>query len=104
CSRVLDRMADLASGAAFSAADLCFLLGRERRSIDLQRARQYLATTSVLVTGAGGSVGSGLVQRLAEIPSARLVAVDQHEASLFRLSKLPGLPALGDRAVFRLAD
>src|SRR3712207_8405119 len=44
----------------------------------------------VLVTGAGGSVGMPLVERLMGLGAARLVLLDNHEDSLFRLYRRVG--------------
>src|SRR5205085_2193252 len=64
-----------------------YLLGRPIRSIDTAEPQQMLAHSTVLVTGAGGSVGSALVHRLLQLPVESIIAVDHHEASLFRLGR-----------------
>jgi FlaA1/EpsC-like NDP-sugar epimerase len=58
------------------------LLGRSVVEVDCGKFCAYLADATVLVTGAGGSVGSELCARLAQLGVRELVLVDQAEASL----------------------
>jgi FlaA1/EpsC-like NDP-sugar epimerase len=86
------------------------LLGRRERAVLTAADRRALAGQSVLVTGAGGSVGSELVRLMADCRPSRLVAFEQSEYNLFRLERevraafpsLPFEPFLGD--VTRVAD
>lgn len=71
----------------FSGASAESLLGRPLRVIPTQKAEEILDRATVLVTGAGGSVGAGLVSRLARLNPASIIALDHHEASLFRLGR-----------------
>ncbi len=63
------------------------LLGREPREVRAPVPRGDLARQCVLVTGAGGSVGSELVRQLAEHGVGRLVLVDHSEYALFRIEQ-----------------
>jgi FlaA1/EpsC-like NDP-sugar epimerase len=63
------------------------LLGRAETAIDCSGAQAALGGRRILVTGAGGSVGVPLVQRLLRLGPAQLVLVDNHEDSLFRLQR-----------------
>lgn len=58
------------------------LLGRTVVDVVRQGFGGYLADASVLVTGAGGSVGAELCARLARLNVRELVLVDQSEVSL----------------------
>ena len=74
-------------GDFFTGANLSTLLGRPTRTVPIDAGAATLRDACVLVTGAGGSVGSALVSRLAPHRPARIVALDSHEASLFRLGR-----------------
>lgn len=61
------------------------LLGRSSPPLALDGARELIEGRRVLVTGAAGSVGTPLVQMLAELRPAELLLLDHHEHTLFRL-------------------
>ncbi|GIV60652.1 MAG: hypothetical protein KatS3mg043_1741 [Rhodothermaceae bacterium] len=80
------------------------LLDRPSIEIDRTALSDYLAGRTVLVTGAGGSVGSELVRQLITLRPFRLVLVDVSEYNLFQLENaLRGQPFEGD-LLFRIAD
>jgi FlaA1/EpsC-like NDP-sugar epimerase len=61
----------------------------------------YLAGATVLVTGAGGSIGAVLCARLAQLDVGELVLVDQAEAPLLAVARslqrqVRGIPVLAD--------
>ncbi|MBI2942401.1 MAG: polysaccharide biosynthesis protein [Chloroflexi bacterium] len=73
------------------------LLPRPALVPDWGPVREAIAGRRVLVTGAGGSIGSALVGLLATLNPDRLTLVDHHEPSLFHqrqrlLAESPGLP------------
>ena len=61
------------------------LLQREPIQTDLQELHPLLEGKSVLVTGAGGSIGSELCRQIARYRPARLVLFERHENSLYAL-------------------
>ena len=63
------------------------LLGREPIALDLERIRAGLRDRSILVTGAGGSIGSEICSQVAACSPKRLVLFEQHEASLFHVER-----------------
>lgn len=62
------------------------LLGRAPVALDVQAIREKLQDKVVLITGAGGSIGSELARQVASFGPARLVLVDRSENDQFRLS------------------
>ncbi|MEP6779784.1 MAG: nucleoside-diphosphate sugar epimerase/dehydratase [Gemmatimonadaceae bacterium] len=63
------------------------LLQREPIKIDSHRVRTLMERRSVLVTGAGGSIGSELCRQLAKLNPARLVLVGRGENSIFDIQQ-----------------
>ena len=80
------------------------LLGREPVEVDLHEVADYLAGRTVLVTGAGGSIGAELCRQIARVGAGRIVLVDNAEPALFELARelvtergySAGLPVLAD--------
>lgn len=69
---------------------------RPQVEIDQSILRDYLAERTVLVTGAGGSIGTELTCQLATLHPQRLVLVDMSEYNLFQLeNRLPDEPTDG---------
>jgi len=73
------------------------LLGRETVQLDEAGIGTVLAGKTVLVTGAGGSIGSELCRQLARFAPARLVLYELSEFNLYTIEqdlgqRFPGLP------------
>jgi FlaA1/EpsC-like NDP-sugar epimerase len=88
------------------------VLGREQVEVDLEHVAAYVRDRTVLVTGAGGSIGSELCRQLARLGAARLVLVDQGESALYEIERelvderafpaaIPVLADCGDLAKMR---
>jgi FlaA1/EpsC-like NDP-sugar epimerase len=63
------------------------VLGREPVEADLDSIAGYLTGQVVLVTGAGGSIGSELCRQIARVGPTRLVLVDNSEPALFEIER-----------------
>jgi FlaA1/EpsC-like NDP-sugar epimerase len=63
------------------------VLGREPIEVDLVSIASYLQRETVLVTGAGGSIGAELCRQIARVGPARLVLVEKSEAALFDIER-----------------
>jgi FlaA1/EpsC-like NDP-sugar epimerase len=63
------------------------LLGREPVEVDVDAIASYVKDKVVLVTGAGGSIGSELCRQLARAEPKRIVMVDQAESALFDIER-----------------
>lgn len=61
------------------------VLGRAPVEIDLAKVARYLNGRTVMVTGAGGSIGSELCRQVAALGARRLVMVDHAENNLFEI-------------------
>ena len=61
------------------------LLGREPVELDEEQLGQFLAGKRVMVTGAGGSIGSELVRQVARFQPAQVLLVERAEFALFEI-------------------
>lgn len=61
------------------------VLGRAPVEIDMARVARYLNGRRVLVTGAGGSIGSELCRQVSAVGPASMVIVDHAENNLFEI-------------------
>jgi FlaA1/EpsC-like NDP-sugar epimerase len=63
------------------------ILGREPVRMEIERVGAYLAGQVVMVTGAGGSIGSELCRQIARVAPRSLVLVDHAEDNLFEIRR-----------------
>ena len=88
------------------------VLGREPIEVDLDEVAGYLARKTVLVTGAGGSIGAELCRQIARVGAGRIILVDHSEPALFDIERelvgergfraaLPVLADVGNRTKLR---
>jgi FlaA1/EpsC-like NDP-sugar epimerase len=84
------------------------LLGREPVQLDTMQMERFLVGKTVMVTGAGGSIGSELARQVARLKPANLLLVERAEFALFDvdselehefpgLSKVPLVADVNDR-------
>jgi FlaA1/EpsC-like NDP-sugar epimerase len=63
------------------------LLGRQPVEIDLDALAEFINSKHVLVTGAGGSIGSELSRQISRLGPAHLVLLDRDESALYYLNE-----------------
>jgi FlaA1/EpsC-like NDP-sugar epimerase len=63
------------------------VLGREPVRMEIENVGAYLSGRCVMVTGAGGSIGSELCRQIARVAPSRLVLVDHAEDNLFEIER-----------------
>lgn len=63
------------------------LLGRDPVELDTQQIGAQLTGRRVLVTGAGGSIGSELCRQIARFDPARLILIERAENNLFEIDR-----------------
>jgi FlaA1/EpsC-like NDP-sugar epimerase len=63
------------------------VLGRQPVRLELDRVGGYLGGEVVLVTGAGGSIGSELCRQISRVGPQRMILVDNAENSLFEIRR-----------------
>ena len=67
------------------AIDIADLLGRPRKVLDREAMAALIAGKRVLVTGAGGTIGSELVRQVAGFDPAHVTLLDNGEFNLYRI-------------------
>jgi len=89
--RIVPGVADLIDGrldvTRLREVDINDLLGREPVSLDLEGIGHLLTDKVVLVTGAGGSIGSELCRQIANFRPRRLLLLEQAENNLFYIDR-----------------
>lgn len=63
------------------------LLGREPVKLDDKNLHDFLSAKTVMVTGAGGSIGSELVRQIIEYSPKQLLLVERSEYALFNIER-----------------
>jgi len=106
--RIVPGVADLIEGhldvRRLREVDINDLLGRDPVQLDSENIGQFLTNKVVLVTGAGGSIGSELCRQLVAFRPERLVLLEQAENNLFHIDRelraahpdLPVYPVIAD--------
>ncbi|HEU5169282.1 MAG TPA: nucleoside-diphosphate sugar epimerase/dehydratase [Gemmatimonadales bacterium] len=86
-ARTVPSFQDILSGkvpvASLRQVEIGDLLRREPIQTDLEQVRSLATGETVLVTGAGGSIGSELCRQLARLDPARLLLLGHGENSIF---------------------
>jgi len=107
-SRTIPRMADIVAGRVqldrLRPIGMEDLLNRKLTKIGAERIRGILNGKRVMVTGAGGSIGSELCRQILGYQPAWLLLLEQNETGLFYITnelaqKFPGTklyPVIGD--------
>jgi FlaA1/EpsC-like NDP-sugar epimerase len=81
-SEIINGAVSLRSLKDVDAGDL---LGREIIDIDVKEIKDFIYDKPVLITGAGGSIGSELSRQTAKFKPSSLVLLDQDETAIFNI-------------------
>ncbi len=79
---ILDGTVKISSLREFQIEDL---LGREAARLDTAAIKSYLRDKTVLITGAGGSIGSELCRQVAKYSPKQLVLFERSEFNLYQI-------------------
>lgn len=98
---ILDGSAKVSLLREFQIEDL---LGRQPAQLDAASIREYLRDKTVMITGAGGSIGSELCRQVAQFSPKQLVLFERSEFNLYQIKMdlrelFPGVqihPIIGD--------
>lgn len=104
----LPSLEELASGRVRASrvrpVEVQDLLGREAVNLDSAGIRHGIENKIVMVTGAGGSIGSELCRQIAALNPKRLLLIEQAEGALFLIEQELNELGLGSLAVPLVAD
>lgn len=89
--RILPALSDIASGrylvSLLREVDIADVLGRDAVAADAALLGRNITGRNVLVTGAGGSIGSELCRQIARLGAAKLILLDQSEPALYQIDR-----------------
>jgi FlaA1/EpsC-like NDP-sugar epimerase/CheY-like chemotaxis protein len=106
--RTVPNMSDLVDGTVkvkeLREVRLEDLIGREAMLLDRQKIAEYIKGKNVLITGAGGSIGSELCRQVAKLGPGKLILFEKAENPLFYIDMelsqfykgLQKVPVVGD--------
>jgi FlaA1/EpsC-like NDP-sugar epimerase len=106
--KTLPGVGDLIDGSVTiqSIRDVSFedLLGREPARLDIEQIQAYLEDKRVMVTGAGGSIGSEICRQVARFRPSKIILFENGETALFTIEQeliekfphIPVIPIVGD--------
>ena len=83
----IDMMADNMTGDPFRPVSPDELLGREKVELDTPEIARAYAGRVIMVTGAGGSIGSELCRQLLECQPAHIILFEQNEFALYTIDR-----------------
>lgn len=63
------------------------LLGREKIELDWATLQNGIVSKTILITGAGGSIGSELCEQIAQLGPRRIIFYEQSEFALYKLQQ-----------------
>jgi len=89
--RTVPAVSDVIEGrvtvSQFRDVDIADLLGRAQVELDTDKIGVQLRGRIVLVTGAGGSIGSEMCRQIAKFKPKRLVLIEQAENNIFEIDR-----------------
>ncbi len=89
--KTVPAMADLIAGRVsvneIRDVDINDLLGRAPVTLDTQQMAGFIGDRVIMVTGAGGSIGSEMCRQIAVFKPKRLILVEQAEQNLFEIDR-----------------
>ena len=104
CCRTVPSISQIASGdivTKLRPVEIGDVLGRESVDLKLENLRDFYVGKTIMVTGAGGSIGSELCRQLAGMDLKQLILVERSEFQIFEIEselkdKVEVVPELAD--------
>lgn len=108
-TQIMPKMEDIITGKVsvnqFRDVQVEDLLGREQIKLDSDSIADYLTAKTVLITGAGGSIGSEICRQVSKFHPKKLVLVGHGENSIYQIdmelrklyqNNIEIIPVIGD--------
>lgn len=108
-TQIIPKLEDLMTGKVsvnqFREVEVEDLLGREPVVLDIDSISEYVSGKTVLVTGAGGSIGSEICRQICKFNPSKIVLVGHGENSIYQIDmelrnkyqkKIEIVPVIGD--------
>lgn len=108
-TQIIPKLEDLMTGKIsvnqFREVQVEDLLGREPVELDIESISEYITGKTVLVTGAGGSIGSEICRQICKFNPGKIVLVGHGENSIYLIdmelrkkyqNKIEIVPVIGD--------
>lgn len=90
--------------ASLDNFDIAAMLDRPQRKIDQRSARKLIAGKRVLITGAGGTIGSELARQTAAFDPSLLALIDSSEFNLYQIDLELRESGFGEKVFSSLTD
>jgi FlaA1/EpsC-like NDP-sugar epimerase len=88
-TQIIPKLEDLMTGKlsvnTFRDVEVEDLLGREPVELDITSISEYVAGKTVLVTGAGGSIGSEICRQICKFSPSKILLVGHGENSIYQI-------------------
>lgn len=99
-ARIIPSFTEIMEGrrqiSALRNVDIEDILGREPVELDAANVRDFIRGKVVMITGAGGSIGSEIVRQIAHYRPAYMVLVERSELAMYNLDQelrhIPSIP------------
>ncbi|MCR9257282.1 MAG: polysaccharide biosynthesis protein [Alphaproteobacteria bacterium] len=83
--KITEVKGEVSAKVAVRPIDVESLLGRPRSNLDRRAVAQLICGRRILVTGAGGTIGSELCRKICELGPAHITLLDSSEYQLYRI-------------------
>jgi FlaA1/EpsC-like NDP-sugar epimerase len=78
---------EIANASPFREVDLRDLLVRKPHTLDLDSTRNMIKSHRVLITGAGGSIGSEIARQVLNFSPSKMIVLDHSEFNLYNIDQ-----------------
>nr|WP_263324285.1 nucleoside-diphosphate sugar epimerase/dehydratase [Neobacillus sp. Marseille-Q6967] len=108
-TQIIPKLEDLMTGKVsvnqFREVEVEDLLGREPVVLDIDSISEYVSSKTVLITGAGGSIGSEICRQICKFNPRKIVLVGHGENSIYQIdmelrkiyqNQIEIIPVIGD--------